>query len=270
MFEKEVVKAEDGSIAINAGGDVILVEGLDELLPALKEMSEVYLKQNPILLERKLENLENYVKILDGTIQLNKKRIDMLEVTKEPDTMTFLFDSMKIASLKGEKIDRNTLASLIAARLGTLDNMTQLAYEKAYDMISKLTPLQVKQIGSLYFVQICTWGINRQEEIEKFYERHIEILDFKFTSDTLNYLAGLGIISWTPGFINGPLTFEKLHEERYGIDINKVTTGIIPYIFEDYKKINGDTRLNTLGQIIGMEYLRNYIPNMSYINFKEI
>lgn len=136
MFEKEIVKAKKDSVAINAKGNVTYND-FGELLPALKELLTNNLEQNPIMLEKKIENLEKYMEFLEKNIKLNGKRIDLVEVSKEPDSMELLLGSMKKASLKGEKIDQATLSSAVITRLGTESNFTQLIYEKAYEVLGK-------------------------------------------------------------------------------------------------------------------------------------
>jgi len=264
------IKAKEGSEVLNAGRDIIQND-FSKFLPELRGMLEMNLKQNNLLIEEKFKNLNLVLEVLELKISKNKDKINFQEKLKEPDTVEFISESVEKASLKGKKIDFNTLSSIIATRLITNENLTELIYEQAGKALLSLTPLQVKQLGSLYFSQMISWGdIKKDEEniyLENTYSNWKDYLNFNITIDTKNHFAALGLISLSAtGFINGHLIFNKMHENRYGIDLFFDLNSTYKNIEKIYDEHNlSQVSTTTVGQIIGLEYLRNF-GEFSYIN----
>lgn len=268
---KTINEANEGSNIYNAGRD-IKINDFSELLPILKELMALNINQSQLLIEKKMENLEKYMELLEKSLKLQEKRIDFVEKSSEPDSMELLLDSMKKASLKGKKIDQATLASMVVTRLGTKENLTQLIYERAYDVLKSIAPLQIKQIGTLYFFQVAIWGsIEKTEEgIERFYERMEDNLNLSLSGNTLNYLSGLGVLNWTPGFGNGNKDFNKMHITRYNVDCKDTQKPFLKKYLEKYNEIHGESiRLTSIGEVIGIEYFRSLGMNMNFVTYGE-
>lgn len=267
------IVAKNKSKVYNAGRD-INYNDFSEFLPELKGMLEINLKQNNLLIEEKLKNLKLVLENLELKISQNKDKINFQEKLKEPDTVEFISKSVEKASLKGEKIDLNTLSSIISTRLMTDENLTELIYEQAGKALLSLTPLQVKQLGSLYLSQMINWGdIEKGKEniwLEKLYNKWEKHLDFNITNDTKHHFVALGLISLTPnGFINGNRTFNQLHENRYGVKLCFETKSVyknIEIIYDENKL--SQVLPTTVGQVIGLEYLRNF-QEFNYINYSD-
>lgn len=267
------IKAKEGSEILNAGRDIICND-FSKFLPELRQMLEINLKQNNLLIEEKLTNLNLVLEILEFKISKNRDKINFQEKLKEPDTVEFISKSLEKASLKGKKIDLNTLSSIIATRLITDENLTELIYEQAGKALLSLTPLQVKQLGSLYFSQVISWGdIKNGEEsvyLENIYGNWKDYLNFDITVDTKHHFAALGLISLNPnGFINGGMIFNQLHENRYGENLSFDSNSI----YKSIEKIYDENKLSqvlptTTGQIIGLEYLRHF-GEFNYINYSD-
>jgi hypothetical protein len=267
------IKAKEGSEVLNAGRDIIHND-FSKFLPELRKMLEINLKQNNLLIEEKLKNLKLILEVLELKISQNKDKINFQEKLKEPDTVEFISESLEKASLKGKKIDFNTLSSIIATRLITNENLTELIYEQAGKALLSLTPLQVKQLGSLYFSQMINWNnIEKGKEniwLENTYSNWKDYLDFNITVDTKYHFAALGLVSLSSnGFINGNMIFNKMHENRYGENLSFNPNSIYKSIEKIYDENNlSQVSATTVGQIIGLEYLRNF-DEFNYINYSD-
>lgn len=267
------IKVKEGSEVLNAGRD-INYNDFSKFLPELKGMLEINLKQNNLLVEEKFKNLNLVLKVLELKISKNKDKINFQEKLKEPDTVEFISKSLEKASLKGKKIDFDTLSSIIATRLITNENLTELIYEQAGKVLLSLTPLQVKQLGSLYFSQMINWdGIEKGKEniyLENAYNHWKNLLDFKITVDTKNHFAALGLISLDlNGFLNKSMIFNEMHEKRYGVKLFFYSNSIYKKIEKIYDENNlSQIATTTVGQIIGLEYLRNF-NEFNYINYSD-
>lgn len=199
MFEKQKQEAQQGSTAIQAGGNVNI--GLS--YTDVKEIVYDLFKQNfPELLQeahrQAKDNFEEYDKKLDEAIKRRLEEIDFNKF-KEPNTQYLLNSSINHAARKGKNIDLGLLSETLVASLGK-DNteILNIVAEQALETIPKLTSDQIKILTLVHYLIHC--GLQGIPNISVAERNNSIVVDMvqgmpEQLYSYLNYMSSLGVLS---------------------------------------------------------------------------
>lgn len=277
MFEKQNQEAQNGSTAIQAGGNVNIGVSYTDV----KEIVYDLFKQNfPDLLKeaqnQAKKNFEEYDKQLDQAIKNRLEEIDLSKF-KEPNTQYLLNSSINQAARKGKKIDLGLLSETLVASLGK-DNteILNIVSEQALETIPKLTSDQIKVLTVVHYLIHC--GFQGVSSITDTENNNSTVLNMvkgipENLYSVLNYMSSLGVLSINQFQGINPYEAIKtqyqslykdktIEEIKSDVEKNSPSLAELTKIYEnrELRVVN----LTPVGMLIALINMRRIFPKIDY------
>lgn len=147
--------ANDGSTAIQAGGDVHY-HGLS--VAEVRELCALFLRNNfPELREEARRTAEEHVKVFATTLEtrlVNDAASIVLDKFKEPDVQAAINDAVQASARKGSAANPIILSTLISERVAVQTNTYKdIVLSEAVLVVPKLTSEQISLLSFVHFIK---------------------------------------------------------------------------------------------------------------------
>ena len=201
MINRQDQSAADGSIAVQANGDVVINQQglclaevkeltgifLDKHLPALRAEAEATARRHT------QEFMEEFVEILAKPNKVTA------EAFAKPDSQACFSGALLSSAEKGDQIDLNLLASMVIGRLeADADPLMKLVYEEAINVIPKLTKQHIAFLTFVFFTKHISFANTPPPHIAEMYAaRLLPLISPAFQLSEVNkeYLCSKGVLS---------------------------------------------------------------------------
>ena len=201
MINRQDQSAIDGSIAVQANGDVIVNQhGLG--MAEVKELTEIFLdKHLPALrAEAEITARKHAQEFLDEFVaKLSEPNNVTAEAFAKPDSQACFSSALLSSAEKGDQIDLKLLASMVVRRLeADTDPLIKLVYEEAINVTPRLTKQHISFLTFVLFTKSMSFNSKPPPQIVELYALRIFPLiepAFQLSQGNKDYLCSKGLLS---------------------------------------------------------------------------
>lgn len=155
-MEKQNLKVEENSIAIQADGNVTISNGLT-YSEVRQIVYDLFNGNFPVLVqaaaEKAKENLEDFLNTFESKIREDEKQ-KVQDSLKNPNSQYLLNKSIEYAARFGKKIDLTVLSNALKQALIVNDDTLTPIFETALEIIPKLTRPQLITILVSFYIHV--------------------------------------------------------------------------------------------------------------------
>lgn len=266
----------DGSIALQAGGDIQITTGLSTA-DVIQLFEVLFQNQFPkiqeIAKEQAIRNRKELETLVISDLHKNSEKI-IIDKFKDPDIQALLNDALISAARKGKKSHPDLLSKLIVGKVsGGNSDLAEIILTEAVSVVPKLTKSQIILICWVFILNDVKISmsqgnvINVLEDFHNNLERHLGS-DFDLSPTSLKHINYTGACSYNDFMgrdaVDGYLYKYDYFGTKNGEEAKKKLGFIAPAILRFIKKMNApqisSVILTGVGQAIAITALKEFAP----------
>lgn len=266
----------DGSIALQAGGDIQITTGLSAA-DVVQLFDVLFQNQFPriqeIAKEQAISNRRELEALVINDLHKNSEKI-IIDKFKDPDVQALLNDALISAARKGIKAHPDLLSKLIVEKVsGGNSDLAEIILTEAVSVVPKLTKSQVSLICAVFVlndVHLSTTMGDTLYALESFHNKleHYLGSDFDLSGANLKHISYTGACIYND-FMGREIVDGYLHKYAYfgagnAEEAKKKLGFIAPAILRFLNKINapqiGGVNLTGVGHAIAITALKEIAP----------
>lgn len=279
---KQEQKIGSESTAIQAGGDVTIIQNNGLSAAEVKELCLQLLRENfPILRQEAIEeaerNVQKFATSLESQIIERAEEI-IFEKFTDPDVQATINDAVKASARRGEKANPSLLVDLIIERASSSKNdFKDIVISEAVTVVPKITKPQIAYLSFIhYMTNMNVKGLEHISGLEPYSISVLSVVSegFNLSSSQKRHLEYAGTCSIAhmmsvdiySGWMNQLykyMGYTNLEEFKSDISTFSPTSKILLDTFDKYSK-KGEVRLTSVGQAIAIANLSTTIKKMDY------
>lgn len=282
LGDKQKQTVEGNSTAIQADGNVTLIQNNGMSVTEVKELCLLFLRDNfPALREEAIQAAENNVRgfseELEAKIVEKSQTID-LERFKDPDVQAAINDAVQASARKGARANVGLLTNLIAEKVSVTSNdFLDIVLSEAILITPKLTKQQISYLSFIHLMTNCSLnGLNHISGVEGLSKTLFPavVAGFGISESQKKHLLyagacsiqGISKIDIYDGWMN------TLYKYLGYTDINKFKADIKSYcaftdkLLEEFDRDShgGEVSLTSVGQAIAIANLATMNRQLNY------
>ncbi|MDQ4431526.1 hypothetical protein PKO51_19495 [Yokenella regensburgei] len=266
----------DGSIALQAGGDIQITAGLS-IADVAQLFDILFQNQFPkiqeIAKEQAISNRRELEALVISDLHKNSEKI-IIDKFKDPDVQALLNDALISAARKGQKSHPDLLSKLIVEKVsGGNSDLAEIILTEAVSVVPKLTKSQITLICWVFVlndVQMSTPTGSTIHALEAFHNKLEQYMgsDFDLSATSLKHISYTGACNYND-FMGRDAVDGYLHKYNYfgtkdAEEAKKKLGFIAPAILRFINKINapqiGGVILTGVGQAVAITALKKIAP----------
>ena len=278
---KQEQKIGSESTAIQAGGDVTIIQNNGLSAAEVKELCLQLLRENfPILRQEAIKeaerNVQKFATSLESQIIERSEEI-IFEKFTDPDVQATINDAVKASARRGEKANPSLLVDLIINRASSsTDDFKDIVISEAVTVVPKITKPQIAYLSFIHYMTNMSFpGLEHISLIEPYSVSVLSVVSEGFNlSDSqkkhieyagtcsIAHMMSVDIYSgWMDTYKH--LGYKNLKEFKSDIAASSPASRILLDTFDKDSK-GGEVRLTSVGQAIAIANLSTIIKEMDY------
>lgn len=266
----------DGSIALQAGGDIQITTGLSaadvvQLFEVL--FQNQFPKIQEIAKEQAINNRREFEALVISDLHKNSEKI-IIDKFKDPDIQALLNDALTSAARKGKKSHPELLSKLIVEKVsGGNSDLADIILTEAVSVVPKLTKSQISLICGVFVLNDVQLKVTIGDTLyllESFHKKLEQYLgsNFDLSATSLKHISYTGACNYND-FIGRDAVDGYLHKyANFGTknaeEAKKKLELLAPATFRFINKINapqiGGVNLTGVGQAVAITALKEIAP----------
>ena len=279
---KQEQKIGSESTAIQAGGDVNIIQNSGLSAAEVKELCLQLLRENfPILREEAIKeaerNVQKFATSLESQIIERSEKI-ILEKFTDPDVQATINDAVKSSARRGEKANPSLLVDLITERASSSTNdFKDIVISEAVTVVPKITKSQIAYLSFIHYMTSMSFQrLKHISELELYSAPALSVVSegFNLSSSQKKHLEYAGTCSIGhalsvdiySGWMNQAykyMGYTNLEKFKSDISTFSPTSKILLDTFDKDSK-EGEVRLTSVGQAIAIANLSPIIKEIDY------
>jgi len=282
LSDRQEQKADSGSTAIQAGGDVTVTQNNGLTVAEVKELCLLFLRDNfPALRDEAIKEAEKNVQ--NFAVSLEEKLIErsqtiILDKFKDPDVQAAINDAVQANARRGKKANTTVLVDLIVERASvSASDFKDIVLSEAVTVAPKLTKEQIAYLSFVhYMTHVGVQGLNNLSQLEPYSRAALAAVSSGFgLSDSqkrhIQYAGTCSIatmmrVNIFDGWMNSLYKYMGYTDvEKFKEDLNKLSPSSIQLLDSfDKDSEQGQVTLTSVGQAIAIANLSTTLGKMDY------
>ena len=279
---KQEQKVGSESTAIQAGGDITIIQNNGLSAAEVKELCLQLLRENfPVLREEAIKAAEKNVRKFAASLEsqiIERSEEIVFEKFADPDVQATINDAVKASARRGEKANPSVLVDLITERASSSTNdFKDIVISEAVTVVPKITKPQIAYLSFIHYM--TNMNVQKLEHISKLEPYSVSALSVVSEGFNLSYsqkrhleyagtcsIAHMMSVDIYSGWMNQLykyMGYTNLEEFKSDISAFSPASKILLDTFDKDSK-EGEVRLTSVGQAIAIANLSTTIRKMDY------